>query len=63
MNEGPEWSSELNYAGKISEGKLISTGQDEVERAVDLKKMKLEKVFEMNILTPQKEKTSIERIY
>ena len=39
------------------------TWQDEVERAVDLKKMKLEKVFEMNILTPQKEKTSIERIY
>ena len=42
MNKGPEWSSELNYAGKISEGKLILTWPCEVERVVELEKMKLE---------------------
>ena len=42
MNEGPEWSSKLNYAGKISEGKLILTWPDEVGRVVELKKMMLE---------------------
>lgn len=42
MNEGPEWSSKLNYAGKISEGKLILTWPDEVGRVVELEKMKLE---------------------
>ena len=42
MNKGPEWSSELNYAGKISEGKLILTWPGEVERVVELEKMKLE---------------------
>ena len=42
MNEGPEWSSKLNYAGKISEDKLILTWPDEVGRVVELEKMKLE---------------------
>ena len=42
MNEGPEWSSKLNYAGKISEGKLILSWPDEVGRVVELKKMMLE---------------------
>lgn len=42
MNEGPEWSSKLNYAGKISEGKLILSWPDEVGRVVELEKMKLE---------------------
>jgi hypothetical protein len=40
MNDGPE-SSKLNYAGKLSEGRLIVTWPAEVERTVELKKMKL----------------------
>ena len=40
MNDGPE-SSKLNYAGKLSEGRLIVTWPAEVERIVELKKMKL----------------------
>ena len=40
MNDGPE-SSNLNYAGKLSEGRLIVTWPAEVERTVELKKMKL----------------------
>lgn len=40
MNDGPE-SSKLHYAGKLSEGRLIVTWPAEVERTVELKKMKL----------------------
>ena len=40
MNDGPV-SSKLNYAGKLSEGRLIVTWPAEVERTVELKKMKL----------------------
>lgn len=40
MNDGPE-SSKLNYAGKLSEGRLIVTWPAEVERTVELQKMKL----------------------
>lgn len=40
MNDGPE-SSKLNYAGKLSEGRLIVTWPAEVERTVELKKTKL----------------------
>ncbi len=40
MNDGPE-SSKLNYAGKLSEGRLIVTWPAEVERTIELKKMKL----------------------
>ena len=40
INDGPE-SSKLNYAGKLSEGRLIVTWPAEVERTVELKKMKL----------------------
>lgn len=39
MNDGPV-SSKLNYAGKLSEGKLIVTWPDDVDRTVELKKMK-----------------------
>lgn len=38
MNDGPE-SSKLNYAGKLSEGRLIVTWPAEVERTVELQKM------------------------
>ena len=40
MNDGPD-SSKLNYAGKLSEGRLIVTWPAEVERTVELQKMKL----------------------
>ena len=40
INDGPE-SSKLNYAGKLSEGRLIVTWPAEVERTVELQKMKL----------------------
>lgn len=40
MNDRPE-SSKLNYAGKLSEGRLIVTWPAEMERTVELQKMKL----------------------